>query len=85
MNKIVKIETEKTKPEIDWSKSQYLVNSYGDILVVSTGEHQEDTFTSICISGGVPAQRYTTTPGWFKSAFRPLAPGEIVTVQFSND
>lgn len=81
MNKIVKIETEQNTPEIDWSKPQYLISIH-NALVYCTGKHRGSTFNGILVSGN-----YTPHLGndWQKIYFRPLAPGEIVTVQFSND
>lgn len=81
MNKIVKIENEQKQPEIDWGKKQYLISTV-DTLVYYRGEHSSETFEGVLISG---VHNPKLVNSWRKSIFRPLAKGEIVTVQFSND
>lgn len=82
MNKIVKIETGKTKPKIDWSKNQYVMSD-GGTLVYFIGNHSGENFEGIAL--GSNSHLPHLAKNWDKSQFRPLAPGEIVTVQFSND
>ena len=82
MNKIVKIETEQKQAEIDWDEPQYMINQDRDLLLHSTGQHSADTFEALYVSGCVAHKQVSS---WKKSRFRPLAKGEIVTVQFSND
>lgn len=72
MKKIPNLSHIENKTEIDWSIPRWYINSKHNIVVLSTGEHDDfNMFSGTCL----PCEDYPNgeySDNWYKTAFRPL-------------
>lgn len=71
------VESQESKATTDWNKVQIM--KYGEIRVLSTGQHSEEHFCGIDLRIGM----YSNS--WLKSYYYPAPVGEKITVEFQND
>lgn len=66
--------------EIDWSIPRLYINPRTESIIYSTGKHDAETFSGMCIHGD-SGQRYSDT--WVKAKFTPIT--KPVTIEFNSD
>jgi hypothetical protein len=77
------IETKEVK-EIDWSKPMILESSDTQVIVISTGIHQDDTFHGITLHKGFSGGNCgDSNKSLVKKYFTPIT--QQITITFSND
>ena len=72
--------------EIDWDKPQLLVNDTTGVIVLSNGEHKENSFSGIVL---VKAASYRDVGFynqiWAKHNFQPINPNQQVILQNTDE
>lgn len=66
--------------EIDWSIPRLYINPHTESIIYSTGKHDIETFSGMCIHGD-SGLSYSDT--WVKAKFTPIT--EPITIQFNCD
>jgi hypothetical protein len=71
------VELKESHTNADWDKVQ--VMKYGEIRILSTGQHSEKHFCGIDLKTG------SYSNSFLKSYYYPAPVGEKITVEFQND